>query len=103
MKIAVMRLRLILLSAYAINQPHSLFHLLAGGRRNRETRLIPNGSMATAMYQHIIDWSRSLYRETREDAILQWHGAAAGGNGRNRAFTCLSLWDTGHKLTEAER
>ncbi|HEX6375510.1 MAG TPA: hypothetical protein VFZ91_07290 [Allosphingosinicella sp.] len=30
MKIAVMRLRLILLSAYAINQPHPLFIVLAG-------------------------------------------------------------------------
>jgi hypothetical protein len=25
-----------------------------------------------AMYQHIIDWSRFIYRETREDAILLW-------------------------------
>jgi len=24
-----------------------------------------------AMYQHIIDWSRSIYRETKVDAILQ--------------------------------
>jgi hypothetical protein len=71
MKIAVMRLRLILLSAYAINQPRSLSSSCSPGvRRNRETRLIPNGSMATTMYQHIIDWSRSLYRETRGDAIL---------------------------------
>jgi hypothetical protein len=31
---------------------------------------MPNGSMTTAMYQHIIVWSRSLYRETRKYAIL---------------------------------
>ena len=81
MKIAVMRLRLILLSAYAINQPRSLFSSSAGDSAPPSTRLIPNGSIRYAMYQHIIDWSRSLYRETRDDAILQWVGVKVAGNG----------------------
>ena len=70
MKIAVMRLRLIPLSAYAIKQPHSLSSSLSGDLRTTTTRLIPNGSIRNAMYQHIIRWSRLLYRVTREDAIL---------------------------------
>jgi hypothetical protein len=46
------------------------FLVLAGNPAPPSTRLIPNGSMTTAMYQHIIDWSRTIYRETKEDAIL---------------------------------
>jgi hypothetical protein len=70
MKIAVMRLRLILLSAYAINQPHSLSSSSLGDLLATTTRLIPNGSIRYAMYQHIMSWSGFLYRETKEDAIL---------------------------------
>jgi hypothetical protein len=54
MKIAVMRLRLILLSAYAINQPHSLSSSSLGDLLATTTRLIPNGSIRYAMYQHIM-------------------------------------------------
>jgi len=65
-----MRLRLILLSAYAINQPHSLSSSLAGNLLATTTRLIPNGSIRYAMYQHIMGRSGVLYRVTKEDAIL---------------------------------
>ena len=70
MKIAVMRLRLILLSAYAINQPHSLSHHARRGIGAIINAADPQRLHGDAMYQHIIDWSRTLYRETREDAIL---------------------------------
>ena len=103
MKIADIRLRLILLSAYAINQPRSLSSSSCRGLGATTTRLIPNGSIRYAMYQHIIDWSRFIYRETREDAILQWAPGRWGANRRNPGFMRLSLWDKGHKLTEAER
>jgi hypothetical protein len=104
MKIAVMRLRLILLSAYAINQPRSLsLRRPAGDPAPPSTRLIPNGSIRYAMYQHIIDWNGSLYRDTREDAILLSMQCTCLQNGRNPPFIPLSIWETGHKLTEAER
>ncbi|HEX8224534.1 MAG TPA: hypothetical protein VF605_12020 [Allosphingosinicella sp.] len=103
MKIAVMRLRLILLSAYAINQPRSLSSSSLGDLLATTTRLIPNGSIRYAMYQHIMGRSRVLYRETKEDAILMYMYGTGAENGRNPPFIPLSIWETGHKLTEAER
>jgi hypothetical protein len=77
--IAVIRLRLILLSAYAINQPRSLvFVALTGDPAPPSTRLIPVGSIRYAMYQHIIDWSRTIYRETKDDAILLYMQGTCG-------------------------
>jgi hypothetical protein len=46
------------------------FLVLARTSAPPTTRLIPNGSMTTAKYKHIIDWSRTIYRETKDDAIL---------------------------------
>jgi len=55
------------------------------------------------MYQHIMGWNGFLYRETKEDAILLYVQATYVQNGRNPPFILLSIWETGHKLTEAER
>jgi hypothetical protein len=55
------------------------------------------------MYQHIMGWNGFLYRETKEDAILMYMYGTCIQNGRNPPFIPLSIWETGHKLTEAER
>jgi hypothetical protein len=44
--------------------------------RATTTRLILNGSIRNARYQHIIGWRRFLYPETQEDAILLYMQAA---------------------------
>src|SRR6185295_6513307 len=58
MMIAVIRLLLIFLSAYDINQPNSLS--VAPRADSRTTQLMPNGSIP--MYHNIIDKGGSLSR-----------------------------------------